>query len=91
MLGLMRALSALPLKVHYAFARFLSWFLKNVMRYRRDVVITNLSRSFPDKKYHEISAIADEFYKHFGRLVAEAVWFSGCRNPERLRRQRIVE
>ena len=91
MLGLMRALSALSLKVHYAFARFLSWFLKNVMRYRRDVVMTNLSRSFPDKKYHEISAIADEFYKHFGRLVAEAVWFSGCRNPERLRRQRIVE
>ena len=32
-----------------------------------------------------------DFYKHFGRLIAEAVWFGGCRNPERLHRQRIVE
>ncbi len=91
MLGLMRILAALPLKVHYAFGRFLSWFLKNVMRYRRDVVMINLSRSFPEKKYDELSKIADEFYKHFGRLIAEAVWFGGCRNPERLHRQRIVE
>lgn len=91
MLGIMRVLSALPLGFHYACGRFLSWFLKNVMRYRRDVVMINLSRSFPDKKYNELSEIADEFYKHFGRLIAEAVWFGGCRNPERLHRQRIVE
>lgn len=89
--GLMRALGALPLGFHYACGKFLSWFLKNVMRYRRDVVMINLSRSFPDKKYKELSEIADEFYKHFGRLIAEAVWFGGCRNPERLHRQRIVE
>lgn len=91
MLGIMRVLSALPLGFHYAYGRFLSWFLKNVMRYRRDVVMINLSRSFPDKKYNELSEIADEFYNHFGRLIAEAVWFGGCRNPERLHRQRIVE
>ena len=90
-LGLMRVLSALPLGFHYACGRVLSWFLKNVMRYRRDVVMTNLSRSFPDKKYKEISKIADEFYRHFGRIIAETIWFGGCRDPKRLRQRRIVE
>ena len=90
MKGIMRAAGTLPLGFHYAWAGVFSWLLKDVLRYRRDVVMTNLSRSFPDKKYQEISAIADEFYKHFGRLVAEAIWFGGCRNPERLRRRRLV-
>ena len=91
MKGIMRALGALPLGFHYACARPLSWFLKSVMRYRRDVVMVNLARSFPDKKYKELSEIADRFYKHFGRILAETIWFGGCRNPERLHRQRLVE
>lgn len=91
MKGIMRALSALPLGFHYACANFFSWLLKDVFRYRRDVVMTNLARSFPDKKYNELKDIADSFYKHFGRLLAETIWFGGCRNPERLHRQRLVE
>ena len=91
MKGIMRALGALPLGFHYVCAGVFSWIIRDVIRYRRDVVMTNLSRSFPDKKYKEISKIADEFYRHFGRIIAETVWFGGCRNPERLRRKRIVE
>ena len=91
MKGVVRALGALPLGFHYACARFCSWFLKKVIRYRRDVVMTNLARSFPDRKYKELKEISDKFYRHFGRIFAEAIWFGGCRNPERLRRKRIVE
>lgn len=91
MKGIMRATGALPLGFHYAMGNFLSWILRDVVRYRRDVVMTNLSRSFPDKKYKELQETADRFYKHFGRLIAEAVWFGGCRKPERLRRSRLVE
>jgi len=91
MKGIMRALGALPLGFHYACSGALAWFLKNILRYRRDVVMTNLARSFPDKKYKELSEISDMFYKHFGRLLAEAVWFGGCRNPERLHKKRLVE
>ena len=47
---LVRALGALPLGFHYACSGFFTWILKDVMRYRRDVVMTNLSRSFPEKK-----------------------------------------
>ena len=88
---LVRALGALPLGFHYACAGIFTWILKDVMRYRRDVVTTNLSRSFPDKKYAELKDLSDGFYRHFGRLLAETVWFGGCRNPERLRRQHLVE
>ena len=91
MKAIMRGLSALPLGFHYACCGFFSWLLKDVFRYRRDVVMTNLARSFPDKKYNELKETADRFYKHFGRLIAETIWFGGCRNPERLHKQRLVE
>ena len=61
---LLRPFRLLPLGFHYACGRGLAWFLEKVMHYRRDVVFINLSRSFPDKKYHEIRAIAKDFYKH---------------------------
>lgn len=87
----LRAVSALPLGFHYAWAGFFSWLLRDVLHYRRDVVMINLSRAFPDKKYKELTSISDAFYKHFGEILAEAIWFGGCRNPERLRKKRLVE
>lgn len=88
---IMRLLGALPLGFHYACGRVLSWLAGDVLRYRRDVVTTNLARSFPDLKYNELKAIRKDFYRHFGDIFAEAVWFGGCRGPKRLRRQHIVE
>ena len=84
----------LPLGFHYACGRGLAWFLEKVMHYRRDVVFINLSRSFPDKKYHEIRAIAKDFYRHLGDLFAEAIWFGGCRGDrgrKRLSQSHLVE
>lgn len=91
MKGLLRVLSALPLGFHYACAGVFSWLMKDVLGYRKDVVMTNLARSFPEKKYNELKDISDDFYKHFGRIIAEGIWFGGCRNPERLKKQRLVE
>lgn len=88
---LFRALGALPLGFHYAFSRFLAWILRSVLHYRRDVIVTNLSRSFPEKKYDEIAELTHDFYAHFGRVFAESVWLGGCRDPERLHRQHLVE
>ena len=88
--GLMALLAALPLKVHYALGRFVAWLAGTVFRYRYNDVTVNLSRSFPELKYKEIAALRKQFYRHFGDIVAEAVWFGGC-SEKRLRRQRIVE
>lgn len=75
--GTIVLLSRLPLKFHYFCGDILSWFARNVLRYRYDTVMINLSRSFPDMKYKEISAVAKDFYRHLGEIVAEAIWFGG--------------
>lgn len=81
----------LPLKVHYANARFLAWLIGDCIGYRRDDVVVNLARSFPEKTYPELIALRKAFYRHFADLIVEAVWFGACTNPERLRKAHIVE
>ena len=66
-----------------------AWFAEKVIRYRYSTVLTNISRSFPDKKYKEIDGIVHDFYKHFGEILAEAIWFSGS-NYKRLYDSGIV-
>ena len=87
--GLMIALSKLPLKFHYFMADILAWLFRKVLRYRYSTVMINLSRSFPDKKYKEIDRIAKDFYRHFGEIFAEAIWFGGS-SYKRLRKNHIV-
>ena len=82
-------ISKLPLKVHYFVGDILSWIASKLLRYRYDTVMINLSRSFPDKKYKEISKIAKEFYRHFGEIVAEAMWYGGS-SYKRLYKSGIV-
>ena len=89
--GLFRLFGRLPLGFHYAVGRGISWLADNVIRYRRDVVVTNIARSFPDKKYNELKVIRKQFYRHFGEIFAETVWFCGCSDPKRLRGSHIVE
>lgn len=84
-------LSKLPLRVHYCLAGGLAWLAGTLVRYRKSDVLINLSRAFPEKGYKEIKALAKDFYRHFADVFAEAVWFGGCRNPERLRRAGIME
>ena len=87
----LRLLGLLPLRVHYALGRFVAWLAEDVVRYRRDVVMHNLTKAFPEKNVWDLKPIRKAFYQHFGGLVAEAVWFGGCRNAKRLRRARLVE
>ena len=87
----MRLLALQPLKMHYFWGRCLSWFVSGPMHYRRDVVMINLARSFPEKKYSELRKIADDFYKHFGDLFAETFWFAGSHDTKRLRDSHICE
>ena len=89
--GILRLLGVLPLRVHYALGRFISWLAESVVHYRRDVVMHNLTKAFPEKNVWDLKPIRKAFYRHFGELVAEAVWFGGCRSAKRLKRQRLVE
>ena len=87
--GVIIALSVFPLKFHYFMGSVLSWFVKNVLRYRGGMVMHNLSRSFPELRYRQVKAIYDGFYRHLGDIVAEAVWFGGS-SYERIRDSGLV-
>jgi len=86
-----RPLAALPLGFHRKMGTFIGWLAGSVLRYRRDVAMINISRSFPGLKYRELTDICRKFYKHFGDIVGETLWFGGCTNPKRLEKSGISE
>ena len=91
MKGMMRLLALQPLKLHYFWGKFIAWMVYGPLHYRRDVVMMNLARSFPEKKYWELKAIAKNFYRHFGNLVAETFWCAGAHDTKRLHESHICE
>ena len=68
--GVVVVLSVFPLRFHYFMGDILSWFIRNVARYRSGLVMLNLSRSFPELKYKQVTKIHDSFYRHLGEIVA---------------------
>lgn len=90
--GYLRLKGKLPLGYHYFWGDFFAWILRTV-GYRREVILINLSRSFPDKKYKEIRRMLKDVYRHFGEIIAETIWFGGVggkKGAARLHRQHLV-
>ena len=86
---LTRPLAILPLSFHRKCGRLIGRIACNLLNYRRDEVMINLARCFPDKKYDELRDIRRKFYAHFGKIFAEAMWF-GARSPKALRKSGIA-
>ena len=63
----------LPTSVLYKLADVLAFVLRVVIRYRKDVVYTNLRNSFPEKSETEIEQIAKESYQHLADRVVENI------------------
>ena len=92
--GWMRLHGRLPLAYHRWWGRVLGWLFRCVFHYRTDVVMINLARSFPDKKYAELKEIGRRFYTHFATIFTEMIWFGACRGKKgrkRLHESHIVE
>ncbi|MCW3466334.1 lysophospholipid acyltransferase family protein [Chitinophaga nivalis] len=53
--------------------RLIYFFVYKVFRYRYDVVMQNLSRSFPERSYAEIKELTRQFYRHFSHLFLEII------------------
>lgn len=83
---LLAPVARLPLGFHLAWSKFFAWILRDVVRYRRDVIVTNLSRSFPELGCKEITRLTRKVYSHFGDICAEAIWFGGCKGAKGRRR-----
>ena len=80
--GLLHLLGRLPLGWHRWWGRRIGHLTGSVLHYRREVVMTNLARSFPELKYKELSKLARKCYDHLGDIIAEAIWFGGCKNAK---------
>lgn len=65
-------ISLLPYKVLYVFSDGLFYLMYYVIKYRKAVVLKNISRSFPEKKPVEHTNIAKQFYRHFCDVILES-------------------
>ncbi|MBO4557620.1 MAG: hypothetical protein J5693_03310 [Bacteroidales bacterium] len=68
------ALSLLPLRVHYFFSDIIAWLLRDVFRYRRGVIETNLKGAFPQMPAAEREQTIRQYYKSISDVAVESVW-----------------
>lgn len=66
-------ISLLPMSFLYALAYFAYFITYYLAGYRKEVVIQNIARSFPEKRYGEINAIVKKFYSCFVSYFAEFI------------------
>ena len=86
--GFILLLSKLPLSWLYRIGGAFAWVAHKVFHYRQDVIMTNLARSFPEMYYWDLDVVVKDFYRHFGDMIAETIWFGGS-DFERIRRQKL--
>ncbi len=63
--ALLYVISILPLPLLYLLSDFAYFIIYYVMKYRKKVVMQNLTIAFPQKTEEEKLSIAKEFYKNF--------------------------
>lgn len=89
-LGLMRCVSHVPLRVLYVFSDFASWFLHSVLGYRRKVTGENLRSSFPEKSDKEIADIERKFYRFLTDYAFETLKLLHISESAMRRRMRVI-
>lgn len=83
---LLRGLAHLPLAVLYGLADFIYFLLAYVVRYRQQVVLTNLRNSFPEKPEVEIQRLQRLFYRNFAQVIVETLKLAAMPDAELKRR-----
>lgn len=67
------AISLLPFWVLYLIADLIYLVLYHIAKYRREVVQSNLSRSFPSKTPEELHSIEKQYYRFLADMIMECV------------------
>lgn len=80
----------LPLGVLYVFSDLAFLLVYYVVRYRREVVETNLRNSFPEKSECERRKIARKFYRHFCDTFIETLHILHISENEMRRRMKFT-
>lgn len=66
-------LSIIPIQLLYVLSDICYFIIYRVIKYRREVVASNLKQSFPEKNDAELLGIEKGFYHHFCDLVFESI------------------
>lgn len=77
----------LPHSILYAISTGLHFFLQYIIRYRKRVIETNISKAFPDIKSMESRQIQSKYYQHLSRLIVE--FFISLRADKKFFQQHI--
>jgi len=86
----LKLLSRLPLGVLYALTDGLYGFVYHIWRFRRELSLSNLRNSFPDKSAAELELIARQAYRNACNMIAEILKGSIIGEQELRRRVRIL-
>ena len=71
--GIIYSISLIPMSLLNGFSSFRYFFACHIFGYRKTVVIQNISRSFPEKKYGEVRDVVRKFYACFTAYFAEVI------------------
>ncbi|MGE9313037.1 lysophospholipid acyltransferase family protein [Niabella sp. CJ426] len=71
--GTLYVASLLPVTWIYRVGTLAFFLIYYIVRYRREVVLQNIARSFPYKRYEEISIITKKFYRGFISHFADII------------------
>lgn len=83
-------LSLLPMWLLYGISSFLAWVLREVIGYRKEVILQNLSSCFPDADTETIDKWARAYYVHLTDLVVEMLKTISLRGAALDKRMRII-
>lgn len=71
--SLLYLFSLLPLFILYRISDFAALVMYRLVKYRRDIVRSNISHAFPEKNINEIISIEKKFYRNFTDSFIETI------------------
>ena len=83
---LLYIVSLLPFFILYGISDFFAFLMYHVLKYRRDVVLSNLAIAFPEKSAEERKKIAKRFYRYFTDTLIESLKFISISKKQLLNR-----
>lgn len=84
-----KPLSYLPMSVLHALANLIAFLMGTIIKYRREVIYTNVRNSFPEYSEEEVNRIVKKFYLHFSDLIVESVKLFSISKQEAIERCKI--
>lgn len=88
-LQIIKGFSYLPKGFFKALSSFLAFLLNHIFRYRNDVVVRNLKRSFPDKSKQDIKVIKQGFYLNLSDIFTEIIYSQSMPRERMMKKFRV--